>query len=204
MTFTLGIFDLFTYAIPGSLQLAFFTYLAVRLNLVELSAFATVPGWALAVGIAIVSYLLGQLVFLVAGSVVDGLYRPGKDARVAWKGIAGDAAEVSEREFKFTDPMLLLARVELVNREVAVEVSRLRATGLMLRSSAVPTALFAFAALAEIGFGPHRVLAAIAMVVLLLAAYGFAYHGRELRLWANRKTYQIAYWLDEIPASEAK
>lgn len=199
MTFTLGIFDLFTYAIPGSLQLGFFAYLAVRLDLVDAGVLASVPGWAVAIGVAVASYLLGHVTFL-ASTVVDRVYRRPKDGADAWRAVAADAAEAGDRPLRYINPMLLMAGAELRDREVAAEIARLRATGLMLRSAVVPMTLATVAAVAEAVVGPWHVAAGGLAVLFALCAAGFARHGRQLRFWANTKTYQIAYWLD-LPAA---
>jgi hypothetical protein len=211
VTFTLGIFDLFTYAIPGSLQLAFFAYLAVRLEVVDSGAVSSVPGWIMAIGVAVASYLLGHVTFL-ASALVDKVYRRPKDGADAWRAVSVDAAEAGERRLRYVNPMLLMAGAELRDREVAAEIARLRATGLMLRSAVVPTCFAALAAFAEAVVGPWHLFAGALGLLFVICAAAFARHGQQLRFWANTKTYQIAYWLelttvvapaetaDEVPA----
>jgi hypothetical protein len=59
VTFVVGMFDLFTYTIPGSLYLAFFGYLATRLHWVDLAAVDRTPVLLLVIAIVVASYLLG-------------------------------------------------------------------------------------------------------------------------------------------------
>jgi len=195
VTFTLGIFDLFTYAIPGSLQLAFFAYLAVRLDLLDAGAVASVPGWIVAIGVAVASYLLGHVTFL-ASALVDKAYRRPKDGADAWRAVSVDATEAGDRRLRYVNPMLLMAGAELRDREVAAEIARLRATGLMLRSAVVPTSFAVLAAIVEAIAGPWHLPAAALAPLFGICAVCFARHGQQLRFWANTKTYQIAYWLD--------
>lgn len=202
MNFTLGIFELFTYAIPGAMQLTFFAYLAARLNLIELADVDAVPGLVLAVGAAIASYLLGHLTYIVS-TVVDRIYPTSRDGMRAWAAVARDAAEAGERAVPRLNSMLLLAGAELRDREVVTEIGRLRATGLMLRNAVIPTALGALVAIVEVITGPHRWLGLGVALLLCAASVGFAWHGRKLRYWAHTKTYQIAYWLD-MPVGDQK
>ncbi|MEU8004701.1 hypothetical protein AB0B66_26375 [Catellatospora sp. NPDC049111] len=200
MTFTLGIFELFTYAVPGAMQLGVFLYLALRLDLVQPTDLAAVPGLLLAVALAVASYLLGYLTYTV-GILVDKAYTKRKDGMDAWAAVAADAAQVGDRRVPRMNPSLLLAGVELRDREVAQEVGRFRATGLMLRGAVVPSFLGMLVALGEAVTGPHHWLGGAVAVLLGGAVLAFARHGQELRFWANTKTYQLAYWL-ELPAGE--
>ncbi|MEU8081019.1 hypothetical protein AB0B31_36895 [Catellatospora citrea] len=197
MTFTLGIFELFTYAIPGAMQLGVFLYVALRLDLVQPGDLAAVPGLLLAVAVAVASYLLGYLTYVVS-IVVDKVYATRKDSGSAWAAVAADAATLGDRRVPRANSSFLLTGVELRDREVAQEVGRFRATGLMLRGAVVPSFLGVLVALTEAVAGPHHWLGAAVAVVLAGAVAAFARHGRELRYWANTKTYQLAYWL-ELP-----
>ena len=88
MTLTLGIFELFTYAIPGGMQLTILIYLAVRFNVVDIAHVANAPGVLLLVVAAIASYLLGHLTYL-AGLLVDRItpFKFRKGALDAWEAV---------------------------------------------------------------------------------------------------------------------
>jgi hypothetical protein len=62
MSISLGLFDLFTYIVPGSLYLALVAYVADRLGWIGIGQFKDVPSLVLFGGIVIASYLLGFLI----------------------------------------------------------------------------------------------------------------------------------------------
>lgn len=98
------------------------------------------------------------------------------------------------------DPFVLLAVAELRAREIAVEVGRLRAAGLMLRNR-VPALLLALLVAAyEAVAGSDRPAAAASAALLLLGSYAAARRGQKMRKWAVSKTLEIAYWV--VPAVE--
>jgi hypothetical protein len=103
-----------------------------------------------------------------------------------------------ERPFVNANRHLLLAAIELRDRELAFEISRLRATGLMLRCVGLPLGLGALVALVEIGTGGRPWAAAASAVVLLVIAAGSLWQGRTLLKWAGMKTLEICYWLPDL------
>jgi hypothetical protein len=76
MTFTLGIFDLYTYAIPGAAMASFLAYLGVRLDLVDPRTMTSLPGLALLLIVAGLSFVLGHLLY-AACAIVDRVGRCG-------------------------------------------------------------------------------------------------------------------------------
>lgn len=83
------------------------------------------------------------------------------------------------------------------NKEAA-EISRLRAVGLMLRSSAIPLILGAGAAFAEVFISTSRLFAETTGVALLLAAVGCLRHSVTLRSWAYMKTLELCCWIKDL------
>ena len=156
MTFALGVFDLFTYGVPGAMQLA------------------------------------------VVSGIVDKVTRFGfqRDGSDAWRVVSAAAARAGNRPVPRVNVMLLLAGIELRDRELAAQIAQLRATGLMLRNAVVPALLAVLVAVGELIAGPHRLLASGLALLFAAAALGFAWHGQRLRFWAATKTYEIGYWLD--------
>jgi hypothetical protein len=198
MTFSLGIFDLFTYMIPGSLHLAFLTYVGVRLNLIELDDANRIPTGVLLVAMAIVSYLLGHLTY-TPSVLVDRLspsWRSGKhDAR---RTFLRRVPEASHRLYVHASRNLLITSAQLHDRESAVEIARLRAVGLMVRNACIPLLLGFVASVVEIVVGTNRPLAAGSAALFLVAAVLGARQGRILREWSDLKTLEICYWVPDI------
>jgi hypothetical protein len=202
MSISLGIFDLFTYAVPGALQLTVLLYAAQRLGWADLPGLLAMPSGVLFVGLALASYLIGHLVYS-AGKLADRLppHRTGDVWENARATFVARTPGAKRRAFVSSDPNLLLAALQMHAREAAVEISRLRAAGLMLRSSALPLALGAVIALVELALAPRRLdLAAIALL-LGGATIMSVRRSVQLRTWARSKTLQLAYWLPSIDES---
>ncbi|NUT18754.1 MAG: hypothetical protein HOV77_06180 [Hamadaea sp.] len=195
MTFALGIFELFTYAIPGAMQLAVLLYLAVRLDLVDWSQITSASGVLQLAAVLIASYLLGHTTYVVSG-LVDRVTTFGfrKDASDAWEKVAGAAQRAGAPAVPRMDVMLLLARIQLSHLDAAAEISRFRATGLMLRSAVVPMAAATTVAMVESIAGPRHLLAMTCTVLSAFIAIGFAWYGQKMRFWANTKTFEFACW----------
>jgi len=70
MSFTLSIFDLFAYTIPGSLYLAVLAYVSDRLGWVALGSTQKLNTTVLLVGAALASYLLGHITYRL-GQFID-------------------------------------------------------------------------------------------------------------------------------------
>ncbi|WP_158885678.1 hypothetical protein [Amycolatopsis anabasis] len=196
MTFAIGIFDLFAYAIPGSLYLGLFGYLATRLHWIDAAAAGRTPVVLLIIAVVLLSYLLGFLAYPV-GALADRLaprwYR--HDPRETF--LRREPA-LRNREFVRVHGFLLLSAVELHDREAAMDVSRLRASGLMLRNCSAPLLLGAVAAIVELIVGGHRWFAAVSAVLLVAASGGTISQGRKLRRWAQSKTLELAAWIPDI------
>jgi hypothetical protein len=197
MTFTLGIFDLFAYAIPGSLNLAFFTYLAVRLGWTDLGS-ARDPGLGLLIGLAIASYLLGHLSYPVSARLDRTVQRWRRTMDDARREFLARTPAAADRAFLRADGMLLLGAVELHDSGIATEIGRLRAIGLMVRNSGLPMALAFVAALVELAIGANRPLAAVCAVLFGLGTVGSMWQGQKLRHWANIRTLEVCFWLPDI------
>jgi len=198
VTFALGIFDLFAYAIPGALQLCLLMYLGERLRWLDVHTLSEVPSGVLFVALVLASYLLGHLDYAL-GALFDRVQTRGSDRwRAARATFLARNPNARDRAFVDADLQLLLAAVELHAREVAAEISRLRAAGLMLRNSAVPLALGAFTAGVESALGPARVHAGVVAALLALATLIALRRSLRLRSWALAKTFELAFWIPDI------
>jgi len=80
-------------------------------------------------------------------------------------------------------------------KDAATQISRLRATGLMLRNCSVPFLAACAVAVAEAATGRHTTASVIAAVLFAAAAISVLRAGRRMRSWAYGKTPQICYWI---------
>src|SRR4051794_15235337 len=137
MSLMLGIFDVFTYAIPGSLYLLLGAYVATRLGWVNIGDLNTSPSIVLIAAIIIASYLVGHVTYPMGsnlGHVLPLWRRSIDDARDEFTRRVPAAAE---RPYVRADLSLLQAMAENQQREVAQEITPLRAVGLMVRNCSV-------------------------------------------------------------------
>jgi hypothetical protein len=199
VTFAIGIFDLFTYTIPGSLYLAFLSYLAIRVSWVEPQAITGGPTVLVVVVLVLLSYLTGHLAYPF-GALANRIV-PTRRKRQARQEFVRRVPAARGRDFVAADPAVLLSALELHDKEVAIEVSRLRATGLMLRNSSPPMAFAAITAIVELFAGRHPVLAAGSIAVFWAASITLVVQGRRLSHWANLKILELCFWLPEVDAT---
>ena len=199
MTFALGIYDLFTYSIPGFLYFSVFGYVAVRADWINVSLkdVKDVPSLLLVIGVAIICYLVGH-VTIPAGKLVDRFLYRRWHQEDAVRGFIAAVPGSEGRPYLRHGLQLLQTKVELTNREVAAEISRLRAVGLMLRNCSVPIILGVVCALTELAIGREKGLGAALAVLLAGFAAGAVWQGQLMRHWANLKTFELAYWDDQV------
>ncbi|MDQ3579196.1 MAG: hypothetical protein M3443_16710, partial [Actinomycetota bacterium] len=97
------------------------------------------------------------------------------------------------------DPFLLLSAVQLHDKDVAIEVTRLRAAGLMLRNSAPQLLLGLVAAVIELIVNSDRLPIVVGCGVLLAAgSVSLIAQGRRLGHWAHLKTLELCFWLPDV------
>ncbi|MGY1609454.1 MULTISPECIES: hypothetical protein [unclassified Geodermatophilus] len=201
MAFILGVFDLLAYAIPGSLYLTTFAYVAHRAGWIDVPSLLGVPSVLLLVGVAVLAFLVG-VASSPLGSWIDRLNPSGSI------GLPQGAREeflrrnpvAASRRFLHLDPFTLLAALEADDSEAAAEVSRLRATGQMLSRSVPALVLGAVTACVEIATGELRLFAGLTALVLALVAAGCLYQSAVFRRWAVVRTYELSYWNDTLDA----
>jgi hypothetical protein len=196
VTFAVGIFDLFTYTIPGSLYLAFFGYLAARPHWVDFGAVGRMPVLLLVIVVVLLSYLLGYLAYPL-GAVANRLVPRRRERRPRQEFLRRVPA-AGGRDYVRADPFLLLSAVQLHDKDLAVEVTRLRAAGLMLRNSAPPLVLGFVAAIVELVLGRDPVPVAGCAVLLAVGFFSLIVQGRRLGHWASVKTLELCFWLPDI------
>jgi hypothetical protein len=198
MSLTLSIFDLFAYAIPGSLYLTLCAYVTMRLGWLSPASISSFNTTLLLIGAALASYLLGHLSYelgRLVERVLPGSRKMLSNGRRRFLEHADGPRADSVVKY---DPFLLLAMLQIHAREAAVEVSRFRAGALMLRNSVPPLVLALSVALAEVIEGSNRPLAGGSVVLFLAGALSALRLSREQGEWAIEKTFQISYWLSEL------
>ncbi|TFV69981.1 hypothetical protein E4P40_21920 [Blastococcus sp. CT_GayMR20] len=198
MAFILGVFDLLAYAIPGSIYLSVFAYASHRAGWIDVPSLLNVPTVLLLLALAVAAFLTGQASSPL-GSVVDRLnpFSPADLPGEAKEEFVRRNAAAAPRRFLRSDPFTLLAALEADDSEAAAEVSRLRATGLMLSRSVPPLALGALAGLVEIFTGGLPLFAGLTGLVLALVAAGCLHQSATFARWAIVRTYELSYWNDD-------
>ncbi|SFB54583.1 hypothetical protein SAMN05216266_11846 [Amycolatopsis marina] len=158
VTFAVGLFDLFTYTIPGALYLSAFAYLAGRLHWIDLGALGGGPLVLLVIGIVLASYLLGYLAYPL-GARAERLLPRWRSRNPRQEFLRRNPA-ARHRTFVKADAFLLYSALQAHDKEVAVDVTRLRTAGLMLRNSSPPMALGFVASAVELALGRNILFAA--------------------------------------------
>lgn len=197
MNITLGVFDLFTYATPGSLYLALITYITARLGWIDPSRIIHANTAVVIIGGIIISYLLGHVTYLIG----QRFFRISP-----WKSDTADAPRVfaervpaaRHRPFLTAHLSVLQAAVELHEPNAAAEITRLRAVALMLRNCAPPLVLGAVVAVVDAATNTNLILSICCVAVLPLAAAGCLYSCARMYRWSDMKTLELAFWVPDI------
>ncbi|MEJ8634792.1 MULTISPECIES: hypothetical protein [Streptomyces] len=198
MTLAVGIFDLFTYGIPGALHLSLIVYVLARLNIIDVTSLASAPSVLQVLGVAIASYLLGHLAYPLSALLDKVAPRWNWSVENARLDFVARVPEARDRAFVRTDASLLLAAVELHNKEAAGEITRLQGLALMLRNSALALMFALVVAVIELAMGAHRVLAGGCAALLLVSLTAAIRQGRRVRHWDRLKTLEICFWIPDI------
>ena len=199
MSFALSVFDIFAYTFPGGVYLSVFAYVGARLGWLPLAPLGSSHLLAVGLVAAILAYLIGHLSYGL-GRALDDLL-PGAGRRTQHTTLdrfLRRCPQAAGRPYLAADHFLLLSAIELHDQEAGLTIARTRSLGLMLRQLAPPLLAATVVALAEVGVGTNRWLAAVALVLLALGAYAAAARGRELSEWARLKTLETAFWISTI------
>jgi len=199
MAIILGVFDLLAYAVPGSLYLSVFAYVSHRAGWIDVPGLLGLPSILLLIGLAIAAFVTGQASYPL-GTLVDRINPFGSNdlREEAKQEFLRRNAGAASRRFLRSDPHTLLAALEADDSEAAAEVSRLRATGLMLSRSVPPLVLGVVTALVEIVTGALPLFAGLTGLALALVAVGCLHQSAAFLRWAIIRTYELSYWNDEI------
>jgi hypothetical protein len=198
MNLSLGIFDLFATAIPGSLYLVGALYLGIRWDWIDGGDLADLDT-AFAIGGTVVgSYLLGHVFAPLLRQAIEmvPLWRQGPDA--ARREFLARNPDLAGRSFVELNPFTLLAGLRQHSNDAAAEVDRSRAIGLMLRSTSPAFVVGAVIAATE-GVCGGEWVPGLVVGVALLAMSGLALReGRKFSHWALIHTYECAAWIPGV------
>jgi hypothetical protein len=180
------------------MYLAIFAYVAHRFGWIDLTQAENISSVLLIIAISIASFLLGHITYPLA-KMTEQVFRL-QELRTldAKRAFMEKCPGSSSRHFLHADIFVLLVAAELHDREVATEISRLRAVGLMLRNSSLALAFATVTALAQLTLGGGRLPATLCVVVCMLATVGSYWQGQTLRHWANIKTLEICSLIPDI------
>lgn len=184
---------------PGSLYLALIVFVAEKFSWIEIGQFKNVPSLVLFGGILIICYLLGFVTDPLAAQLDKRMrfwkarYR--EDTKEIFRTRAPGAVH---RVYVKADLYLLLAAAETSQKEAALEISRFRATGLMLRNCSVPFLGACIVSVAEAISGVRPAATILCAAFFAAAVLSCIGQGKRLREWANMKTLDICYWIPGI------
>ena len=191
MNFTVGVYDLFAYAIPGAAYLTVGGYIARRAGWQQAHH---LPRATLATSLAFIAlaYFVGQAVYRPAQLLDRQVLRrrASTDARTEFRA---RHSALSKRAFVDADMYLLLAAIHRDCPDNAAEVERFRAVGIGLRNVSPALGIGTFAALYDLvsGYGPRAASLSI-LVVLALATTSAQLGGNRLSRWAYSTTLEAA------------
>lgn len=198
MNFNLGLFDLFTYAVPGSMHLAVFIYIAQILGWIDVAQAGAIPSVLLITALAIASFLLGHITYPLA-SLSERVLRLQKLRSLdAKRNFVEKYPGSKDRLFLQVDRFVLLAAVELYDKEVATEIVRLRATGLMLRDSGLALVFAAIGAVVQLVIGGGRLPVTACVILFLTASSASYWQSQTFRHWAYSKTLETCSLIPDV------
>ncbi|EFC85105.1 hypothetical protein [Parafrankia sp. EUN1f] len=203
MNLSLGVFDIFAYSVPGSLYLTLLLYVLDRASWIDLGQVGDLNSTLLIAGGIIASYLLGHLTYAprrFLGRRMPRWLGQGRDARREFLDRFPGARSMA---FVRVDPALVFAAIEVKAPDSAVEISRLRASGIALRNAGLAMLLATVVAAVELVVSHERGLAAFGVAAFLAGFVGATRAGHELSHWAALKTLEVAFWLPDIEAELA-
>lgn len=134
MSITLGVFDIFTYAIPGSVYLALMVYLGSRFHWLEPARLLSTNTVLVVTVAALICYLIGHITYSIGRFLAYPLRIWTKETSDAREEFVSRVPAARGRSFVEADRAVLLAAVEVHYEGAALEILRLRAIGLMLRN----------------------------------------------------------------------
>jgi hypothetical protein len=199
VSLSFGLYDIFAYAVPGSLYLALGAYIAGRLKWIALGQLFHLPTIILVGGIIVLSYLLGFVTYPL-GSSMDRVLRVRKRSADARSDFLARVPGAENRPYIHADMALLKGAAEVFEADSTQEISRLRAVGIMTRNCSVPLIIACGLSIVTAAQGIRVEISVTGIFVFAAAAAAAAaiWQGRRFRHWSNMKTLEICYWIDGI------
>lgn len=199
MNLSLGIYDVFANAIPGSLYLLATVYVGIRFGWIDLADLTGLDTAFALTGAVLASYLLGQVLGSSLRLVVERL--------PLWRGSAEDVRTefrrrnptLADRPFVQADQYTLLAGLRQRSPEAAIEVDRSRAAGIMLRSASPAFLTGAAIAFVEAIVSGRSAAVAAGLALAVLAVLSL-HEGHKRSRWAHIHTLECAVWMADVTA----
>jgi hypothetical protein len=198
MSFTLGIYDVFTYAIPGASYLALISYVLTRLHWLDATKVLHSNTTALIIGAVLASYLVGHISWGLGRATIHAMRIWQKDMAYAREEFVRRVPAAKDRSFVHANRSTLVAAIEINEMEPSLEIARLRATAIMLSNVAPAFMLAVVVSIVEAITGNSPAFTALSAVVLFLAAAGSLWNSARLSYWADLKTLELAFWIPKI------
>lgn len=199
VSFALGVYDVFASGIPGAIYLTLGVYITTRFGLLDLREVTSLGTIPLTIVAVVLSFFLGSATYRL-GELLDHILpgAKGREVKEIVEPFLHRCPQAVGRPFVEADPYFLNSGIQLYNQGTALEIARLRSTGLMLRHSVPPLAAASAIALGEFFFHPQKWQAIIASLFLGLLAWGALIQGREFARWSRWKTLETAFWINDI------
>ena len=184
----LGIFDLFSYTLPGSI------YLSALITALTLWPIApAMPTLTLNASVLIIlvtiSYLIGLLVSPVKWTPWERLF-PSRKVETILEKLQQTYPEVTLKMRPDQWPVLQ-ANTALEDREFSVAVDKLRATHMMLRSVSLALCVFVFLSLAHAMGHPNSLISWLGAFAALGSSALAAKGSRIFRSWTYHYTFEL-------------
>lgn len=200
LSVALGVYEIFAYSVPGSLYLALILYVLGRTSPLDVGQLLSANTPLTVLATVLVSFLLGHITYLPRRLLDRRLSRWMGGRRSARDEFRRRVPAARDQRWVDADPFLILRGIELEAAESATEISRLRATGIALRSAGFALLLAAIIAAIELAVGTNRPLAAAALVFFPAASVSAFRAGFTLSHWATLRTLEVAFWLPAVAA----
>ncbi len=184
----LGIFDFFSYTLPGGI------YLSALITALTLWPIAPVlPNFKLDATVLVIlvaiSYLIGLLMSFVKWTPWDRLF-PSKKLEAVLEKLQQAYPEVKLKISPNQWPVLQ-ANTAFENHEFSLAVDKLRATHLMLRSVSLALCVFVLLFLVYAAGHPNSLISWLAVIVALGASALAAKGSRIFKSWTYHYTFEL-------------
>lgn len=194
MSFRLGVFDVFANAIPGAVLLTVLGYAAWRLDALNAEkVLETNPVVFLFLGFGF-SMILGTLMFPIGRWVTKKLWSEEKAVEEVIAAFRLRSPAHANSPFVSADRFYLLRGLQVGGVQGADIVEKYRADGILLRNTAVATAIGAAIAVVEVWTSDSALVAVLVAIVLALISYHALRESSRRSQWAHSTTLDLTAW----------